>query len=169
MPMLKNPHTDLIDETILALGKRPDLGKFWKRATGRARGMKDYSKIIAYGFKGSGDIEGILWRRETLYHINTDSTRELVQSAYKRPNGEKGAAHIPNGLNNSPSDRAYLQHLVGEMQIADPKTRKIKLKQTGRWDWLDARRIAYAFSRLHLQQATRNKPRRTYGVVGKVT
>ncbi len=58
--MSRNPHTDLVDDTIVALGKRPDLGKFWKRNTGRARGMKDYSKIIAYGFKGSGDIEGIL-------------------------------------------------------------------------------------------------------------
>src|SRR6185369_1974030 len=57
---VKNPHTELINDIICELGKRPDLGKFWKRATGRARGLRDTSKIIAFGFKGAGDIEGIL-------------------------------------------------------------------------------------------------------------
>jgi phage terminase large subunit GpA-like protein len=100
-----------------------------------------------------GDIEGIIHRRGSLYSINSDATRDLVQAAYRRPNGEPGAAHIPKGLHNLPSDRAYLQHLVAEMRIFDQKTKKTRLRQgPGRWDWLDCRRIAYALNRLHLQR-----------------
>lgn len=61
MPKLpENPHTKLVNDLICALGARPELGKFWKRNTGKARSMKDPAKIIAYGFKSSGDIEGFL-------------------------------------------------------------------------------------------------------------
>ncbi len=56
----ENAHTKLVNDIICALGERPELGKFWKRNTGKARHMKDETKIIAYGFKGSGDIEGFL-------------------------------------------------------------------------------------------------------------
>ncbi len=117
-----------------------------------------------------GDVEGILYARDSLLHINSDSTRELVHSAYRRPNGTPGAAHIPNNLNNLASDRAYLQHLVAEMKTVDAKTRRTRIRQgPGRWDWLDARRIAYALTRLHLSRLNRPPPTsQRFGFVGTI-
>lgn len=116
------------------------------------RGIKGTSQPMTHE---PGDIEGIIHRRGNLYSINSDNTRDLVQAAYRRPNGSDGAAHIPNGLSNTPSNRAYLQHLVAEMWIYDRKTKKKRLRKgPGRWDWLDARRIAYAMNRLHLQRVS---------------
>jgi len=135
-------------------GKR---GSPWKACKGTGEVMKPQP----------GDIEGMVWKRDQLYHVNTDSTRALTQAAYRRPNGSPGAAHIPNGLNNTATDRAYLAHLVAEMQVIDPRSKKMRLRQgPGRWDWLDARRGAYALHRLHILSLTR--PRRIVrtGVVG---
>lgn len=57
---MKTKHTLFIEDFLVAAGRRPMLGRFWKRNTGRARMMKKPEKIISYGFKGSADIEGLL-------------------------------------------------------------------------------------------------------------
>jgi hypothetical protein len=151
-----------------------DVGDFgehiWKwldqQKGGVCKGMKGTGQVLK---PEPGDVDGIICRRDRLYHVNVDNTRELVQAAYRRPSGEPGSGIIPRGLSNNPSDRAYLQHLVAEMQIADPKTKKVRLRQgPGRWDWLDARRMAYALNRLHLSNLTRPKSKRKYGTIGTV-
>ena len=112
-----------------------------------------------------GDIPGIVHRREGLYLIAVDPVRELLHAAYRRPNGTPGAAHIPNGLSSSSTDRAYLQHLCAEKQIIDPKSKRFKIvRGPGRWDWQDARRIAEVMVRLQLKP----KPKRRFGPVGAV-
>ena len=131
----------------------------WKACMGTGEMMKPQP----------GDVEGIIWRREHLYHVQTDSTRNLVQAAYRRPNESPGAAHIPNGLSNTASDRAYLAHLVAKMDVIDHKTKKLKLRQgPGRWDWLDTRRGCFALNRMYLQQLTTPKRTITIGNAGSV-
>ena len=118
-------------------------GQVWKAVKGTQSLLKP----------SAGDIDGLIWNKDGLHHIHTDHTRDFVHAALRRPNGQAGAAHIPFGLNNNPSDRAYLQHLVAEMLILDPRTRKQRLRKgPGRWDWLDARRYAFALYRLAVQR-----------------
>lgn len=101
------------------------------------------------------DVDGIAWLREGIFHIHVDHTRELVHAALRRANGQPGAAHLPNGLSKNGSDVAYCKHLVGEQLALDRKTGKAKLVQHGRWDWLDAKRIATALIRVHQQARSR--------------
>lgn len=116
-----------------------------------------------------GDLDGVVHVRDGLYMIRTDHTRELVHAALRRPNGDAGAAIIPNGLGNNPSDTAYLRHLCAEQLIVDPKTSKTKVRPgPGRWDWLDARRYAHALMLYRLRRLTTTRPTpRAFGVVGK--
>ncbi len=117
----------------------------------------------------AGDIDGLIYRRDGEYHLRTDNLRELIHSAYKRPNGTPGAAHIPRGLANNSSDGAYLRHLVAEMRTFDKKTKKEIIRTKGRCDWQDARRIAEGMGRLVISRMSRPTRRRmTYGVVGKI-
>ncbi len=53
-----NPHTELVNSLLLALGSRPDLGKFWKQNTGAIQ--SESGAYIRYGLPGSADITGIL-------------------------------------------------------------------------------------------------------------
>ncbi len=130
----------------------------WKATKGASSSMKDEP----------GDIPGIVHKRDGLYMIAIDAVRELLHSAYRRPNGEPGAAHLPSGLQNNATDMAYLRHLVAERMIFDPKTKKTKLiRGPGRWDWQDARRIAEVMVRLQLRPK-RIGPKRKSGVVGRV-
>ena len=115
-----------------------------------------------------GDLDGLVWIRDGLHLTHVDHSRDLVHAALRRPNGQPGAAHLPNGLLQNPSDTAYLRHLVGELQIIDRKTGKPKLQQRGRWDWLDCRRGAHVLALLKLRRMTAARPpSRRYGVVGK--
>lgn len=102
-----------------------------------------------------GDIEGIVHVRDGLYHVRTDATRDLVHAALRRKHDSIGCLHLPNGLVNNASDRAYLQHLVGEQRVVDLKTRRDKVKSVGRWDWLDVERYAEALLRWHLAQLSK--------------
>lgn len=56
--MDKNAHTELVNNLLIALGSRPDLGKFWKRNTGAFK--TDEGHYIKYGLTGAADIEGLL-------------------------------------------------------------------------------------------------------------
>jgi hypothetical protein len=60
MPNNSAAHTKLVNETVLALSKRKDLGDFWKNATGVARAMHNEKYLIRYGLEGSSDVIGIL-------------------------------------------------------------------------------------------------------------
>ncbi len=51
-------HTALCNALLLALGSRPDLGKFWKQATGSIETPS--GAYIRYGLVGSADMSGIL-------------------------------------------------------------------------------------------------------------
>ena len=53
-----NPHSTLVNNLLVALGARPDLGKFWKRNTGAFQ--TDQGHYIKYGLVGAADIEGLL-------------------------------------------------------------------------------------------------------------
>ena len=53
-----NPHTALVNSLLLALGSRPDLGKFWKQNTGAFR--TEQGAYIRYGLVGAADISGVL-------------------------------------------------------------------------------------------------------------
>jgi hypothetical protein len=145
---------DQTDDLLAWLKGKPQ----WKATKGASGTLKDEP----------GDIPGIVHRRDGLYHVAIDAVRELIHSAYRRPNGQPGAAHIPNGLQNSGSDLAYLKHLCAERMTLDPKTKKFKLVHPGgRWDWQDARRIAEVMVRLQLRPK-RTGPTRKYGAVGTV-
>lgn len=148
---------DTGDQTDALMSWLKGKGPIWKATKGASGALKDEP----------GDIPGLVHRRDGLYHLATDALREAIHSAYRRPNGETGACHLPSGLQSTPSDTAYLRHLCAERQVLDPKTRKFRiLRGPGRWDWQDARRIAEAMLRLQLKP----KPRpikRHFGVVGK--
>lgn len=145
---------DQTDDLLAWLKGRPQ----WKATKGASGSLKDEP----------GDIPGIVHRRDSLYFVAVDAVRELIHSAYRRPNGEPGAAHIPNGLQNNASDTAYLKHLCAERMVLDPKTKKFKLHRgPGRWDWQDARRIAEVMIRLQLRPK-RTAPNRKYGAIGSV-
>lgn len=51
-------HQELLDQVLLALGKRPDV-RLWKNATGVARSL-DSERVVSFGLKGSSDLIGIL-------------------------------------------------------------------------------------------------------------
>lgn len=51
-------HTKLVNDALIALGRRPDLGKFFKRNTGELETPK--GGRLKYGIVGGADIEGIL-------------------------------------------------------------------------------------------------------------
>ena len=145
---------DQTDDLLAWLKGKTD----WKATKGSPSIMKDEP----------GDIPGIVHRREGLYLIGTDAVRELIHSAYRRPNGQPGAAHIPNGLTTTQSDTAYLRHLVAEKMVLDPKSKKMKLVHpSGRWDWQDARRIAEVMVRLQLKPKPK-RPIRPVGNIGSV-
>lgn len=145
---------DQTDDLLAWLKGKPQ----WKATKGASGHLKDEP----------GDIPGIVHKRDGLYIIATDAVRELIHSAYRRPNGEPGAAHIPSGLQNNATDMAYLRHLVAERMVLDTKTKKMKLHRgPGRWDWQDARRIAEVMLRLQLRPK-RTGPPRKYGNVGAV-
>jgi hypothetical protein len=57
---MKNPHTELILNAIVALGARPDLGKFWRQDNGLFRLKDSPDTLIKVGLPGSADIGGIL-------------------------------------------------------------------------------------------------------------
>ncbi len=149
---------DVGDQTDLLMawikGRRP----LWKPTKGASGALKDEP----------GDIPGLVHVRDGLCHLATDALREAIHSAYRRPNGEAGACHIPTGLQSTPSDTAYLRHICAEKQVLDLKTKKFRIiRGPGRWDWQDARRIAEAMVRLQLRP--RRKPlARKYGTVGQV-
>jgi hypothetical protein len=145
---------DQTDDLLAWLKGKPQ----WKATKGASGHLKDEP----------GDIPGIVHKRDGLYIIATDAVRELIHSAYRRPNGEPGAAHIPCGLQNNATDMAYLRHLVAERMVLDTKTKKMKLHRgPGRWDWQDARRIAEVMVRLQLRPK-RTGPNRKFGAVGAV-
>jgi hypothetical protein len=130
----------------------------WKPTKGISANMKDEP----------GDIPGIVHKRDGLFFVAVDAVRELIHSAYRRQNGQPGAAHIPSGLQNTATDTAYLRHICAEKQIMDAKTKKFRIiRGPGRWDWQDARRIAEVMVRLQLRPK-RTGPTRKYGAVGTV-
>lgn len=135
-------------------GRRP----LWKPTKGASNAIKDEP----------GDVSGLVHNRDGLLLVATDAAREMIHSAYRRPNGEPGACHIPSGLQNTATDTAYLRHICAEKQVLDPKTKKFKIiRGPGRWDWQDARRIAEVMLRLQLRPR-RTAPTRKYGAVGAV-
>jgi phage terminase large subunit GpA-like protein len=138
---------DFTQELLRWQQARPE-GSPWRPVKGTDKAQK----------KADGDIDGVVYRGEGVYLVHADHTRDLVQATYRRPAGSVGAANLPNGLGSSSSDRTYLQHLVGELAIIDPKSRKRRIKRAGRWDWLDAKRYAYAMRRLWLERLTNPPP-----------
>ncbi len=56
--MQVNPHSELVHKLLMALGDRPDLGKFWKQATGAVE--LPSGAWLHYGLLGSADVSGIL-------------------------------------------------------------------------------------------------------------
>jgi hypothetical protein len=84
------------------------------------------------------------------HHIDTNPMRMLAQNSFLLPQNDPGAAHLPHGLKQNASDRAYLQHLCGEEW--DPaKGKWVKAKGGSRHDWLDTRVYAYALMLYHLE------------------
>lgn len=76
-----------------------------------------------------------------LLKIASQTVKEATQTAYLRPAGTPGAAHLPNGLK---ANAAYLQHLCGERLDSTARGARKWVKTTGRHDWLDARTYARA-------------------------
>jgi hypothetical protein len=131
----------------------------WKPTKGLSRSMQ----------AEPGDIPGYVYMRDGLIFIDTDSMREAIHAAYKRPVGTVGACHIPCGLQNNSSDTSYLRHLCAERRVVDPKTKKDKIARgPGRWDLQDARRIAEAMIRLRLAANNKPKPKRRFGNLGTI-
>lgn len=146
------------------VGDQTDAIMSWlKGRKGLWRPTKGASGVIK---DAPGDIPGLVHIRDGLLIIATDAVRELIHAAYRRPNGEIGACHIPSGLQTTATNTAYLRHICAEKQVMDPKTKKFKLiRGPGRWDWQDARRIAEVMLRLQLKPK-RTPPARKYGTVG---
>lgn len=55
--MQKNPHSELVNECLLALGSLPNI-RIWKNATGVAQTMN--GSVIRFGLTGSPDLIGII-------------------------------------------------------------------------------------------------------------
>lgn len=91
------------------------------------------------------------------HHIDTNPMRMLAQNSFLLPQGDPGAAHLPHGLKQNASDRAYLQHLCGEEWDA-AKSKWVKAKGGSRHDWLDTRVYAYALMLYHLDQINYGVP-----------
>lgn len=106
-----------------------------------------------------------LGSQQPLHLVDVDRVREQAQTAFLRPVGSVGAAHLPRGLK---AGSAYIMHLCGELLQEDPRNGRRKWrKQTGRHDYLDCRTYAVALLRLHVERERRraNAPRRTYGAI----
>lgn len=58
---MRNDHTALVNDALVELGLRPDLGKFWKQATGLFRDFETAERVIRCGIPGGHDITGCLW------------------------------------------------------------------------------------------------------------
>lgn len=134
------------------------------------------SKMAHKSGDAVGDYPGILFLRkpkgwtlrQPATHIDTNPMRMLAQRALLLQPGEPGAAHLPNGLKNTASDRAYLQHLCAEYWD-ESKMKWEKVPGGGRNDWLDCRVYATALHRYHLAKLNKPKaPARKYGNIGAV-
>ena len=101
------------------------------------------------------DVEGIIHVREGLGHIHNGNTRNQIHTALRRNPTHPGAQLLPSGLGNNQSDTTYLRHVLGEIQVVDPKTGKLKVVEKGRWDLLDARRYAHAIAQRHFRMLAR--------------
>lgn len=68
-------------EVLLALGARPDLGRFWRQNTGSARAFDDPGRVITFGVPGAADISGILRGsgRRVEIEIKTATGRQSLQ------------------------------------------------------------------------------------------
>ncbi len=127
--------------------------------------VKDFPGIVY--LRRSAD-----WKlRQDRVHIDTTPMRLATQRGYLIKPGHAGAAHLPNGLQNNQSDKAYLQHLCAE-QWVEQKMKWEKTKGGGRWDWLDLSTYGYALIRWHLERLRRDstRPKRTvkYGNIGNL-
>ncbi len=67
----KNPHTDLVNTTLIMLHKLLD-GRYWKNNTG---GLRTPTTFIKYGLLGSTDILGICNGRMVCIEIKTGTGR----------------------------------------------------------------------------------------------
>lgn len=77
--MIRNNHTALINDTLVELGMRRDLGFFYKQNTGKAWDFETKSRLISYGFKGAGDITGLLpWGQRIECEGKTGRGRQSV-------------------------------------------------------------------------------------------
>ena len=82
------------------------------------------------------DIEGICYWRNELLLIMEANARNDFHGTLRRPIDAAGATHIPHGIGMQ--DASLLRHLVAEQEGLDPVTKKkILIRGTGRWDWLD--------------------------------
>ena len=64
------------------------------------------------------------------------NARNDFHGTLRRPIDAAGATHIPHGIGMQ--DASLLRHLVAEQEGLDPVTKKkILIRGTGRWDWLD--------------------------------
>lgn len=124
----------------------------------------------------AGDLLGVLYRRrpegwrlggrQLLHLIDVDKVKEMAQSAFLRPAGAPGAAHLPQGLKSNDS---LIKHLTGEILEEDDRTGRRKwVVKNKRHDFLDLRTYNVALLRLHVRNTTRTSPRRNFGVVGNI-
>lgn len=66
-----NPHTELLNITLIALHKELD-GRFWQNNTGATKTAHGF---IKFGLKGSTDILGLAYGRPFFIEIKTGSGR----------------------------------------------------------------------------------------------
>lgn len=89
------------------------------------------------------DVEGLCYWRNELVIIIEAQARNQFHSTLRRPIDAEGATHIPFGIGMQ--DASLLRHLVAEQEGLDPETKKkIVIKGTGRWDWLDCAKMTQA-------------------------
>lgn len=84
----------------------------------------------------AGDITGVVYIRDGVFHVATDAVRDGLHAALRRPNTSPGATRLPNGMDYQGG--TICKHLVNEQTGWDTQKLKITLlKAPGRHDWLD--------------------------------
>lgn len=102
----RNDHTALVNDLLVALGLRPELGFFWKQTTGVARALDNPEIVIRFGLPGAHDVTGLI--------NNGYATRAEIEcktgNAVLRPTQKKFRAR----LSTYPGHFLYTAHSVAE-------------------------------------------------------
>jgi len=117
-----------LNDTLVELGKRPELGFFWKQNTGGARAMNDPDTIITYGLPGSHDITGLInnghaTRAEIEIKTGTGSLSESQKTFRFRFTSYQGHFVFTVHAKNPSENMAVIEGLISEIQSFIERTK----------------------------------------------